>query len=125
MATTASARAHRQHGGKQQQYQLLRRLEGLSLGSALHSDPHAPALTAAALLIPLGAVLLGLSGLFLLATLAGVALAAPLVLLFGPVLVPAALTVAGLGAPAFFGHRVGDDVGDALGTTKTRNVAIT
>ncbi|XP_048528230.1 oleosin Zm-II-like [Triticum urartu] len=125
MATTALARAHQQHGRKQQQYQLLRRMEGLSLGSALRSDPHAPALAAAALLIPLGTVLLRLSGLFLLATLAGIALAAPLVLPFSPVLMPAALAVAGLGAPAFFAHRVGDDVRDALVPTKARNVAIT
>ncbi|KAF7100893.1 hypothetical protein CFC21_102336 [Triticum aestivum] len=179
MVTTASARAHQQHGGKQQQYQPLRRIEGLSLRSALRSDPRVPALAAAALLVPLGAALLALSGLFLLATLAGVALSAPLILLFSPVLVPAALgaalAVAGLaaagalavsglsalvwvvgyvqrglaqgdsgrvggmvvqpldsgkrhgrqGAPAFVGHRVGDEAVDALGTTKARDVAST
>ncbi|XBJ09513.1 hypothetical protein VPH35_014576 [Triticum aestivum] len=126
MATMASAHAHRQHGGKQQH-----------LGSALRIDPRVATLAAAALL---------------LATLTGFALAAPLVLLFSPVLVPAALAVAGLaaagalavsgasalvrvvgyreaarrmGAPAFVGHRVVDDARDALGTTKARDVAST
>ncbi|KAE8780164.1 oleosin 14.9 kDa-like [Hordeum vulgare] len=179
MATTAVVRAqHQQNGGQGQQYQPLRRMEGLSLRSALRSDPRVPALAAAALLVPLAAALLGLAGLFLLVTLAGVALAAPFVLLFSPVLVPAALgaalAVAGLaaagalavsglsalvwvvgyvqrglaqgdsgrvggmvvqplnsgkryggqGAPAFVGHRVGGDVGDALGA-KARDVAST
>uniref|UniRef100_A0A452YNZ9 Oleosin n=1 Tax=Aegilops tauschii subsp. strangulata TaxID=200361 RepID=A0A452YNZ9_AEGTS len=58
-------------------------MEGLSLGSALRIDPRVATLAAAALL---------------LATLTGFALAAPLVLLFSPVLVPAALAVAGLAA---------------------------
>ena len=88
MAATASPRAH------QQQYQPLRHMEGLTLRSALRSNPRASALAAAALLVPLGGSLLGLSGLVLLTTLAGVALAVPLVVLFSPVLVPAALGAA-------------------------------
>ncbi|CAM0912156.1 unnamed protein product [Alopecurus aequalis] len=87
MATTASPGGH-------QKYQPLRHMEGLTLRSALRSNPRAAALAAAALLVPLGGSLLGLSGLVLLATLAGVALAVPLVVLFSPVLLPAALGVA-------------------------------
>jgi hypothetical protein len=80
--------------GKHQQYQPLRHMEGLTLRSALRSNPQASALALAALLVPLGGSLLGLSGLLLLATLAGLALAVPLVVLFSPVLVPAALGTA-------------------------------
>ncbi|XP_051199472.1 oleosin H2-like [Lolium perenne] len=99
---TASPRAHRQ-----QQYQPLRHIEGLTLRSALRSNPQASALAVAALLVPLGGALLGLSGLVLLGTLAGVSLAVPLVVIFSPVLVPAALgaalAVAGLVAAGALG----------------------
>ncbi|KQJ84258.1 oleosin 14.9 kDa [Brachypodium distachyon] len=84
---TASGRTH-------QQYEPLRHMEGLSLKSALRNNPRASALAAAALLVPLGGALLTLSGLVLLATLAGVVLASPLLVLFSPVLVPAALGAA-------------------------------
>lgn len=100
MATT-SARAH---GGHHQQppphphglrYEPLRRMQGLDLKSALRaSSPRASTLATAALLVPLGAALLGASGLALAATLAGLALAAPLLVLFSPVIVPAALAAA-------------------------------
>uniref|UniRef100_A0ACD5VBZ6 Uncharacterized protein n=1 Tax=Avena sativa TaxID=4498 RepID=A0ACD5VBZ6_AVESA len=87
MYTTSPPRA-------QKQYQPLRHMEGLTLRSALRSNPRASALALAALLVPLGGSLLGLSGLVLLTTLGGVALAVPLVVLFSPVLVPAALGAA-------------------------------
>ncbi|XP_031092771.1 oleosin-like [Ipomoea triloba] len=45
-------------------------------------------------LLPLGALLLGLSGLTFVGTLIALAIATPLFLLFSPVIVPAALTIA-------------------------------
>ncbi|KAJ1259746.1 hypothetical protein BS78_10G179800 [Paspalum vaginatum] len=101
MATT-SARTH----GHQQPYayglqdEPLRRMQGLDAKSALRASPRASTVATAAVLVPLGAALLGASGLALAVTLAGLALAAPLLVLFSPVLVPAAvataLAVAGL-----------------------------
>ncbi|RLM54845.1 hypothetical protein C2845_PM10G12100 [Panicum miliaceum] len=99
MATT-SARAHGGHHQPPPQphglrYEPLRRMQGLDLKSALRgSSPRASTLARAALLVPLGAALLGASGLALAATLAGLALAAPLLVLFSPVIVPAALAAA-------------------------------
>ncbi|MCD9643806.1 hypothetical protein HAX54_031652 [Datura stramonium] len=45
-------------------------------------------------LVPVGGILLGLAGLTLLGTIIGLAVATPVFLLFSPVLVPAAITVA-------------------------------
>ncbi|XP_004251808.1 oleosin H1-like [Solanum lycopersicum] len=45
-------------------------------------------------LVPVGGILLGLAGLTLLGTIIGLAVATPVFLLFSPVLVPAAVTVA-------------------------------
>uniref|UniRef100_A0ACD5ZML5 Uncharacterized protein n=1 Tax=Avena sativa TaxID=4498 RepID=A0ACD5ZML5_AVESA len=87
MYTTSPPRAPKQ-------YQPLRHMEGLTLRSALRTNPRASALALAALLVPLGGSLLGLSALVLLFTLGGVALAVPLAVLFSPVLVPAALGAA-------------------------------
>ncbi|KAL6909830.1 hypothetical protein ACP4OV_001489 [Aristida adscensionis] len=98
MATTPAPPAHGHHGLHQQRhlprYDQLRRMRGLDIGTALRASPRVSAAAAAALLAPLGAALLGLSGLALAATLAGAALAAPLLVLFSPVLVPAALAAA-------------------------------
>ncbi|KAG2611503.1 hypothetical protein PVAP13_4KG137700 [Panicum virgatum] len=100
---TASARAHGGDGHQQQpppqphglRYEPLRRMQGLDLKAALRaSSPRAPTVATAALLVPLGGALLGASGLALAATLAGLALAAPLLVLFSPVIVPAALAAA-------------------------------
>uniref|UniRef100_A0A0E0LBK1 Oleosin n=1 Tax=Oryza punctata TaxID=4537 RepID=A0A0E0LBK1_ORYPU len=98
MATAAAARAHRP----------LRRMEGVGFKSALRAaSPRAPALAAAALLVPLGAALLVSAGAVLLATLAGLALAAPPLVIFSPVLAPAAaaavMAVAGLLAAGALG----------------------
>ncbi|KAK3129174.1 hypothetical protein QOZ80_6BG0473060 [Eleusine coracana subsp. coracana] len=111
MATTSSARAHphHQHPPYGLRYEPLRRMRGLDVTSALQSTagPRAPAAAVAALLGPLGASLLGLSALALAATLTGAALATPLLLLFSPVLVPAALgaalAAAGLAASGALG----------------------
>ncbi|KAK3132382.1 hypothetical protein QOZ80_6AG0520580 [Eleusine coracana subsp. coracana] len=106
MATTSSARAHphhQQHPPYGLRYEPLRRMRGLDVTSALRSTagPRAPAAAVAALL---GPSLLGLSALALAATLT---CAAPLLLLFSPVLVPAALgaalTAAGLAASGALG----------------------
>ncbi|KAK4344126.1 hypothetical protein RND71_037220 [Anisodus tanguticus] len=45
-------------------------------------------------LVPVGGILLGLAGLTLIGTIIGLCVATPLFLLFSPVLVPAAITVA-------------------------------
>ncbi|KAL6592728.1 hypothetical protein ACP70R_049403 [Stipagrostis hirtigluma subsp. patula] len=98
-ASSASARApgHHHHQPYGLRYEPLRRMRGLDVATALRASPRASAAAAAALLVPLGAALLGLSGLAMAATLAGAALAAPLLVLFSPVLAPAALA-AGLAA---------------------------
>ncbi|KAL0441017.1 UNVERIFIED_CONTAM: Oleosin [Sesamum radiatum] len=44
--------------------------------------------------LPLGAVLLGLAGLILTGTIIGLAVATPVFVIFSPILVPAALTIA-------------------------------
>ncbi|OEL18802.1 hypothetical protein BAE44_0020179 [Dichanthelium oligosanthes] len=92
MATTSP----RTHGRHQQppyglRYEPLRRMQGLDLKAALRASPRASTVATAALLVPLGAALLGTSGLALAATLIGLALAGPLLVLFSPVLVPVAL----------------------------------
>ncbi|WVZ79539.1 hypothetical protein U9M48_027107 [Paspalum notatum var. saurae] len=95
MATT-SARAH----ASGLQDEPLRRMRGLDAKAALRASPRVSTVATAAVLVPLGAALLGASGLALAVTLTGLALAAPLLMLFSPVLVPAAvamtLAVAGL-----------------------------
>lgn len=113
MATTSFARAGPHHQLPPPyglRYEPLRRMRGLDVAAALRSaaGPRAPEAAAAALLIsPLGLALLGLSGLVLAATLTGAALAAPLLVLFSPVLVPAALgaalAAAGLAASGALG----------------------
>ena len=101
---TASARAQGSGHHHQQlpppqshglRYEPLRRMQGLDLKAALRArSPRASTVATAALLVPLGAALLGASGFALAATLAGLALAAPLLVLFSPVIVPAALAAA-------------------------------
>lgn len=61
----------------------LRRMRGLDAKSALRASPRTATVAAAALLVPLGAALLGASGLALAAT--------PLLVIFSPVLIPFAL----------------------------------
>ena len=86
MATT-SARTH----GHQQphpdglRHDPLRRMRGLDANAALRASPR---MATAALLVPLGATLLGASGLAVAATLTGLALATPLLVIFSPVLIP-------------------------------------
>lgn len=93
MATTSA----RSHGHHQQPYSYglrddpLRRMRGLDAKSALRASPRASTVATAALLVPLGSALLGASGLALAATLIGLALAAPLLVIFSPVLIPVAL----------------------------------
>ncbi|XP_034591740.1 oleosin 16.4 kDa [Setaria viridis] len=109
MATTST----RTHAHQHQQppyglrYEPLRRMQGLDLKTALRASPSASTAATAALLVPLAAALLGASGLALAATLTGLALAAPLLVLFSPVIVPAALAAAlaatGLLASGAFG----------------------
>ncbi|CAN6207749.1 unnamed protein product [Urochloa humidicola] len=95
MATTTSARTHGQqhppppYGALR--YEPLRRMQGLDLRTLLRANPRA---STAALVVPLGGALLGASGLALAATLTGLALAAPLLVLFSPMLAPAALAAA-------------------------------
>ncbi|EER88383.1 oleosin 14.9 kDa [Sorghum bicolor] len=90
MATT-SARTH----GHQQQYGLrqdpLRRMRGLDAKSSLQASPRATTVATAALLVPLGAALLGASGLALAATVTGLAVVTPLLVILSPVLIPFAL----------------------------------
>jgi len=89
MATT-SARTH----GHQQphpyglRHDPLRRMRGLDAKSALRASPRTATMAAAALLVPLGAALLGASGLALAATLTGLAVVTPLLVIFSPVLIP-------------------------------------
>lgn len=59
-----------------------------------HSGPTTQQILALVTLLPIGAILLGLSGLTFVGTLIGLAIATPLFLLFSPVIVPAALTIA-------------------------------
>ena len=77
---TASARAHGGDGHQQQpppqphglRYEPLRRMQGLDLKAALRaSSPHASTVATAALLVPLGAALLGTSGLALVIWMPG------------------------------------------------------
>ncbi|XP_009772501.1 oleosin H1-like [Nicotiana tabacum] len=56
--------------------------------------PSATQVLAIVTLLPVGATLLGIAGLTLLGTIIGLCVATPVFLLFSPVLVPAALTVA-------------------------------
>ncbi|KAF3635290.1 Oleosin S1-2 [Capsicum baccatum] len=56
--------------------------------------PSTSQILAVVALVPVGGVLLGLAGLTLLGTIIGLCVATPVFLLFSPVLVPAALTVA-------------------------------
>lgn len=94
MATT-SARTHGQ--GQQPPYPYglrqdpLRRMRGLDVKSALRASPRTSTVATAAFLVPLGASLLGASGFALAATLSGLALVTPLLVIFSPVLVPFAL----------------------------------
>ncbi|CAN6221361.1 unnamed protein product [Urochloa humidicola] len=97
--TTTSARTHgHQHQqppyGAALRYEPLRRMQGLDLKTALRASPRASTAATAALVVPLGSALLGASGLALAVTMTGLALAAPLLVLFSPVLVPAALAAA-------------------------------
>ncbi|XP_040381087.1 oleosin L-like [Oryza brachyantha] len=100
MVAPPPARAHLHHHGQHQRHQPLRRMEGVGVGSALRGSPRASSLAVAALLVPVGAALLAGAGAVLLATLVGLALAAPPLVLFSPVLAPAAagagMAVAGL-----------------------------
>ncbi|CAL5038497.1 unnamed protein product [Urochloa decumbens] len=96
MATTFAQTHGQQHqqppyGAGALRYDPLRRMQGLDLKAALRASPRA---STAALVVPLGGALLGASGLALAATLTGLALAAPLLVLFSPVLAPAALAAA-------------------------------
>ncbi|CAN6169989.1 unnamed protein product [Urochloa humidicola] len=88
--TTTSARTH---GHQHQQppyvaalrYEPLRRMQGLDLKTALRASPRASTAATAALVVPLGGALMGASGLALAVTMTGLALAAPLLVLFSPV----------------------------------------
>lgn len=58
------------------------------------SGPTASQVVAVVTLLPIGGILLTLSGLTLAGTITGLTLATPLFLLFNPILVPAALAIA-------------------------------
>ncbi|KAF8779302.1 hypothetical protein HU200_002983 [Digitaria exilis] len=97
MATTSAPTMHSHHRPQQPyglRYEPLRRMQGLDLKAALRASPRASTVATAAFIVPLGAALLGASGLALAATLTGLTLAAPLLVLSSPVVVPAALAVA-------------------------------
>ncbi|XP_051117547.1 oleosin H1-like [Andrographis paniculata] len=57
--------------------------------------PTAAQILAVVTLLPVGASLLGLAGIILVGTLIGLAVATPLFVIFSPVLVPAAILLAG------------------------------
>ncbi|XP_071704065.1 oleosin-like [Rutidosis leptorrhynchoides] len=59
-----------------------------------HQGPSSSKVMAIMALLPIGAILLGLSGITLIATIIGLAVATPLFVIFSPVIVPAVLTVA-------------------------------
>ncbi|KAJ8561095.1 hypothetical protein K7X08_027285 [Anisodus acutangulus] len=59
-----------------------------------HKGPSTSQILAIVTLVPVGGILLGLAGLTLIGTIIGLCVATPVFLLFSPVLVPAAITVA-------------------------------
>ncbi|RAL47574.1 hypothetical protein DM860_011312 [Cuscuta australis] len=67
---------------------------GMNNNSPPTKDPTTQQIIAVAALFPIGAALLGLSGLTFAGTIIGIAVATPLFVLFSPVIVPAALAVA-------------------------------
>ncbi|KAK4350559.1 hypothetical protein RND71_029872 [Anisodus tanguticus] len=80
-------------GGHQQQVQVSHPTEAIK--SLLpQRGPSKSQVLAVVTLFPVGGALLCLAGLILAGTLTGLALATPVFLLFSPVLVPAALTIA-------------------------------
>ncbi|KAJ8536498.1 hypothetical protein K7X08_034899 [Anisodus acutangulus] len=80
-------------GGHQQQVQVGHPTEAIK--SLLpQKGPSKSQVLAVVTLFPVGGALLCLAGLILAGTLTGLALATPVFLLFSPVLVPAALTIA-------------------------------
>lgn len=108
MTTTSAPTMHGHHEPQQPyglRYEPLRRMQGLDLKAALRGSPRASSVATATLVVPLGTALLGASGLALAATLTGFALAAPLLLLFSPVIVPATLAAA-LAVSAFLASGV-------------------
>ncbi|KAL6587457.1 hypothetical protein OROMI_000435 [Orobanche minor] len=60
-----------------------------------NKGPSAAKILAVATLLPIGGSLLGLAGIILAGTLIGLAVATPLFVIFSPVLVPAAILLAG------------------------------
>ncbi|XP_059274623.1 oleosin H1-like [Lycium ferocissimum] len=71
------------------------RYEGGGMKTLLpHRGPSTGQILAIVALVPVGGTLLGLAGLTLLGTIIGLCVATPVFLLFSPVLVPAAITVA-------------------------------
>lgn len=93
----ATTSARRMHGHQQQPYPYglrqdpLRRMRGLDVKSALQASPRTSTVATAALVVPLGAALLCASGIALAATVTGLALATPPLVIFSPVLIPFAL----------------------------------
>ncbi|XP_057471284.1 oleosin H1-like [Actinidia eriantha] len=83
------------------------RYEGGFKAQRTGAGPPASKILAVLSLLPVGGTLLGLAGVTLAATLVGLAVAAPLFLIFSPVLVPAAgalgLAVAGFIVSGAFG----------------------
>lgn len=90
---------HPQHpyGGVQHQYG---GAGGKNAYSQQHRGPSTTQVLAVLTLLPVGGTLLALAGVTLTGTIIGLAVTAPLFVIFSPVLVPAALTI-GLAVTAF------------------------
>lgn len=67
---------------------------GMMRTLAPQKGPSTAQILAVVTLVPVGGILLGLAGLTLLGTVIGLVVATPVFILFSPVLVPAAITVA-------------------------------
>ncbi|VFQ95624.1 unnamed protein product [Cuscuta campestris] len=67
---------------------------GMNNNSPATKDPTTQQIIAAAALFTVGAALLGLSGLTFAGTIIGIAVATPLFVLFSPIIIPAALSIA-------------------------------